>query len=240
MHDYSPFIFYHLEMKSDRREWLESIRMLIAANKELFFNHCEDEKYIYLFELINRHYNISCTDAQLPLYENCELCRHNLAQRIFHDIKILQNLPHAERMYLLAELNYSFKSFDAFRNIKFIDGVDGMMDFEKAVTEIDIQLKKELEELRQNMGRNAIPGMKIIIANCSAVECAKLIADFLNNCTDDDGAYIFNFSNTTLADWLSLVFYFVIGKQVTSNTMRDYVPSQKESRKSWNKPGLKR
>lgn len=228
-YDYGPFIFYHLDMKIDRREWLESCLMLVTTNKELFYKFCEVEKYIYLIKLINRLYNVDCTESQLPLYENCEECRHKFVLRVLHDIKILENIPPVERKYFLQKIIHAFKQFDNIRNLKFEDALFEQLNYESDKLELSAQLIKDLNDQRENIGKDEIKGLKKITAKCSAVDCGKIIGDFLNSYQDENEVYIFEFDNTTLSKLLVKIFYFSIGKQVSDKTMRDYLPSKRKN-----------
>ena len=228
-YDYGPFIFYHLDMKTDRREWLESCLILVTNNKELFYKFCEVEKYIYLIKLINRLYNVHCTESQLPLYENCEECRHKFVLRVLHDIKILENIPHVERKYFLQKIIHAFKQFDNIRNLKFEDALFEQLNYENDQIELSVQRIKDLNDQRENIEKDEIKELKKITAKCSAVDCGKIIGDFLNSYQDKNGAYVFEFDNTTLSKLIVTIFHFTIGKQVCDKTMRDYLPSKRKN-----------
>ena len=103
------------------------------------------------------------------------------------------------------------------------------LNYENDQIELSAQLIKDLNDQRENIGKDGIKELKKITAKCSAIDCGKIIGDFLNSYQDENGVYVFEFDNTTLSKLIVTLFYFTIGKQVCDNTMRDYLPSKRKN-----------
>lgn len=239
-YDYKPFILSNLDNIVDRHEWLNSFMLLILFNKELFLKYCEIEKYTYLFTLINRHYNAFNSDLQSPLHENCEACHHKVAQRIYRAIKVLEDAPAIEKRYLMQQLSYNLMQFDNLRTLKFDKALYDQLNHETKILNEKALLLKELIEERDLGALEMIPGQKKIKVNCSAVVFGKIYGEIIKNAKDENGVYLFDCTNTVLADSIVKTIYFRKGAQVNANTMRDYLPSPRNHDDNLNIKGLGR
>jgi len=143
-YEYLPFFSYHLDMKIDKKDWLESSLILIVNNKELFYRCCDVDKYVYLIKLIERLHNLNATPSQIPLYENCEKCFHNFDKQVSNDTKLLEKLPFAERELFQKRISYNIKQFNNIRNLKIEDILNEVVNFGKE----SIELRNHVERTK--------------------------------------------------------------------------------------------
>ena len=232
VYEYIPLLSYHLDMKIDKEDWLESCMILIVSNKELFYRFCNLDKYVYLIKLIERLHNLNATPSRIPLYENCENCFHNFDIQVSKDIKFSAKLSSPERELFRKRILHNIKQLYNIRNLKIEDILNEVVNFEKESIELKNQLLKEQNELHEKKELDAMKQLKQITANCKPIECANIFAAFMSNTKNKYGEQLFEANNITISKWIDLIFYCTIGNPISFQTVRDYLPP---SRKTKNK-----
>ena len=239
-YDYFPFMVYQLQNIVDKREWIKNFILLTTVNKDLFISQCGIENYAFLFKMATDHCSALNTIMLGFLSCTCNDCNHRVKINIKHDVDLIKQLDGPEKTYYCSKLKFDLRLFANFKDLKFDSSEWENLKYECDMIEIENQLMEGLKEAYVKKGLANLEGLKPIIANCSTDFFAKKFGEFLNECEDEKGNYVFDFTNLSVSNLIPFIFEFPKAKNISPSSFRDKLPSKAEYIKIRNNSGKKR